>query len=54
MDEIEFEEVYGQAAEAASKIAAPETKLAVSLTLQLVRGLREQLTEMQNYEEGEE
>lgn len=54
MDEIEFEEIYKTAADSTSRITAPETKTAVALCLQLIRGLRDQIVEMQAYEESDE
>lgn len=46
MDELEFREAYNEACTAAEKITAPETKIAVSLVLQLVNALNVRITEI--------
>lgn len=47
LDEVEFRQVYNQACDAIVGITDNNTKLALSLCLQLVHALREQLDSMQ-------
>jgi len=51
MDEIEFRTAYNEACNAAEMIAAPETKHAILLVLQLVNAQREQIEELQMSED---